>query len=157
MATRGGDLHRSPGLLLAFHLAEVNVELGRAAGVRRRAHQWQRHLAFQVAEHLAQRGYRIDVQFLHQRGLGRIVAWNDQRAHPQGPGRQRDGEHPRHGPNAAVEGEFAKQHRPIQVGADLFGRRQNAHRHGQVERRPFLSHVGRREVHRDLAGGDLVV
>ena len=157
MTARGGDLHRAPRLLLALDLAEVHIQLGSVGGFWHHAHRRQHRLAFQVAEHFAQRSCRVDVEFPHQRSLGRVVARDDQPAQAQSPRGQRDGQYARHRPHAAVEREFAQQHRPIQPSADLLGRRQNAYRHGQVERRPLFAHVSGRQVHGDLAGGDLVV
>ena len=62
-------------------------------------------------------------------------------------GAQRDGQHALARPHRAGEREFADHDEIVElVGFDLFARGQHADGDGQIEARPFLFHIGGREV-----------
>lgn len=153
VSARGGDFERALGLRLAFHFAEIRVDMRSSA--RRRLEARQLRLAAQMRHHLQQRSRRKNVRALGKRSLGRIALGHHERT-PGGPRLQCHGKRAAHRAQLARERKLTYEFmRCERLGRDLTARRQYAERNRQIEAAGILGQIGRRKIDRDAARGKL--
>jgi hypothetical protein len=161
VSARRRDFERAFDVLLAFDFGEVNVfivvlvEKFYEVNLRRRDFNF----AFEKGGGFAQILNRNDLQAGNDRCLSRVFRRHEHAGVAVGPGSQRNREHSFASAHRAGEGEFTDDHKVVElVGFDLFAGSQHADGDGQIKARPFLFHVGRREVdggaaHREFETG----
>ena len=153
MAARGRELERLLRRFLAGDIGEIDL-VPRHAGPSGDRRGRGALPAFQVRHHVPERAEseRVDPAGC---GLARVLERDERGAHPA----RRGVAHARHGPadrpERAVERQLAEAQRR-RLDRDLPARAQDAERDREIEARPLLSSLGRREVHRHAAQRKLV-
>ena len=149
VAAGGGDFQGALYVFLAFDLGEIQVVVVRLVENFGDVHLRRRDFdfAFEKAGGLAQILHRNDLQALDDRGLGGVFRRHKHADLAFGLGAQRDRQNALARTHRAGQREFAHDDEIVKlVGFDLFAGGQHADGDGQVEARPFLFHVGGREV-----------
>ena len=102
---------------------------------------------FEKAGRFAQVLHRDDLQAGHHRRFGRVFRGHQHAGLAFRPRAQGDGQNPFDGPHRAVSASSPTMTKLSSWSDfDLFAGRQHAEGDGQIETRPFLLHVGRREI-----------
>ena len=148
VAPGGGDLQGAAGQRLSPHVGQVGRR--RVRGRRpRNLHDPSRSPSGQHGDGLVERGHRQDGETGDDRRLARVGVRQHQAVDAVPARLRRDGEDAAHRPHRAVERELADGDHPLQpLAGNETGRREHADGDRQVERRPHLAHVRRREVDR---------
>ena len=114
--------------------------------------------AFKEFDHLTHMAHPINIQVVHHPRFTRIGLWNDQPLESVAPRLYRDRQGTLDGSNLAFQTQFAHQEvilQPLPV-AYLLRSSQNPHRYRQIECRPTLTDIGRRQVYNDLGTGHFI-
>jgi len=160
VSPRARHLQRALGGLLPVYIAQVHGILRRLRehlprvhfdGLKRlrRVHQihglWQRLQRKNV--HAFHHCSFLGIRFRHGDGL-----------QSKFPGRERRRQRPAHRPHASVQREFSKEHALVELlPKKLSHASGETERHGKIEPRSFLPHIGRRQINRHaLPVGKLV-
>ncbi len=152
MGAGGGHLHPPLHMLLPADVGEVRqrtVVLERE-GVGIAIQPLDRNIPGEVVHEIRQRPYRIHFDPSDQCRLPRIHLRHERTPEPLVRGQRHHGDDPGRMPQDPVERQLTDEDRILDIGHDLVGRDQDAHRNRQVVRRPGLLDVRRRQVHGDL-------
>ena len=149
---RGG--HGQPPLhvLLPDHLAQVGAALGRLRGGRGFGGPGRDGiLAQQVHGQLREGVHGVDLDAVHERGLGRVGRGHEGAARAPVPRHGDHGQGSADGAHLAVERQLAHEHGIVERGLHLPAGHEDARGDGQVVGGALLAQVGGGEVHGDAA------
>ena len=155
MPTRGRDLEPRDQRVVAAHLRQLGI--GRIAAGRLVRERGRLDVAAQSRDEVLQGVDADDLDPGHERGLASARARDDEPFELRAADALRHGEDAAHGADLARQRELADHRRALDRRlVELMGGDEQRDRERQVERRPDLAQVGRREVDRDAAQRELV-
>jgi len=150
MISCGRHFERPLHLILSFHLVEIHFI--RAVGIEERLPVEMEGRDDDVAVEKVPRLFEIPdgkhLDAVDHRRFGRIRLRHEQAAPPPALRFQRDRQHPLHRPHRAIEPQLPHHTAILRIEWLCPTRRDHRQRDGQIERRPFLFQIRRREVHR---------
>ena len=150
MPTRRRHLQRSPGLILATHIAQIQ----RRRPVLRRCGGWvgnEGNAPDQVGDDVEQVRRRQHFQSIDQGRLIGVGLGQDQ-APPGLTGGHGEGQHAGYRPQPTIEGQFAGTLDTLQCGGgQLAGSHQQTQRDGQIEASTLLGQIGGSKIQGNTA------
>ena len=157
MSAGRGNLERAPGKQLAAHIGQIPFSGRRnRRGMRRGGREPGLIRPIQRLDGFGQRAHETDLDAFDDARFGRILRRQQQASESQPPRRDGNRQHAANRVDRAVQRQFADDHGVVnRLAGQWAGRGEQAQRDRQVERRPGLPHVGRREVDGDAMVGEV--